>query len=98
MSPGQIDLSPLFLRRSGLCRLLSALRRRCLARWNDWQQYEILAPVSQVQRRLATVDFQRPVARIVVQERPVPGELVLHVGKLAARTARIDVITSAHAQ
>ncbi len=49
-------------------------------------------------RRLPAVDFQRPVARVIVQEGPVAGEFVLHVGKAAARSTGIDIITAADAQ
>ena len=49
-------------------------------------------------RRPPAVDFQRPVARVIMQEGPVAGEFVLHVGKAAARSAGIDIVTAADAQ
>ena len=49
-------------------------------------------------RRLPAVDLQRPVARVIMQEGPVAGELVLHVGELAAGAAGIDVVAAANGQ
>src|SRR5690349_7903140 len=43
----------------------------------------------------AAEDRRRPVARIVVQERPAAGELVLEVRQLAAAWAGIDVVLAA---
>src|SRR3954469_1167649 len=43
----------------------------------------------------AAEDRRRPVARIVVQEWPAAGELVLEVRQLAAARARIDVVLAA---
>jgi hypothetical protein len=39
---------------------------------------------AEMQRRLATEDIQRPITRVIVQERPVAGEFVFHVRKFAA--------------
>ncbi len=51
-----------------------------------------------MQGRLAAEDVQRPVARVVMQERPVAGELVLHVREPAAGSAGIDIVTAAYGQ
>src|SRR5262245_35679346 len=48
-------------------------QRRALLRRDDRQQQIVLAPVAEVERGLAAVDRDRPVARIVVQERPTAG-------------------------
>src|SRR6516225_9088878 len=86
-----------------LCPLdgLGSRRRDSLAgrpRRDDRQEHEILAPTAEVQRDFPTVDLEWAVARIVVQEGPAAGELVLHVGKPPARAARVDVIAPADAQ
>src|SRR5215468_11786660 len=41
-------------------------------------------------------DRGRPVARIVVQERPATGELVLEIRQLAAARPRINVVLAAN--
>src|SRR5215471_2503966 len=78
----------------GLARLPG---RRGLLR-DDRQQQEVLTAAAEVERGLAAVDRHRAVARIVVQERAVAGDLVLHVGEPAARAARIDVVAPANAE
>src|SRR6185312_7237394 len=70
--------------------LLLDLCRAGLSRRDDWQLHEVVAAAAEMNGRPAAVDRQRPVARIVVQERSVAGELVLHVGELSARAAGID--------
>src|SRR5215510_13951316 len=46
----------------------------------------------------AAEDRRRPVARIVMQERPAAGELVLEIRELAAARACIDVVLAADRQ
>src|SRR5947207_15707601 len=71
---------------------LGRLRRRRLrfrAIGNDRQQQEILSSAADMDRGLAAIDRDRPVARVVVQEGSATRELVLHVGELTAGAAGI---------
>src|SRR5262249_57938326 len=59
---------------------------------------ELPPPTAGVRGFFPAVDLEWAVARIVVQEGPAAGELVLHVGKPSARAAGVDVIVPADAQ
>src|SRR5262249_57799466 len=59
---------------------------------------DIAAPRGGVRRYVPAVDLEWAITRIVVQEGPAAGELVLHVGKPPARAAGVDVIAPADAQ
>src|SRR6185312_10328421 len=96
-STTRADLSPLLARR-GPWSLLFRFRRSGPARWNNRQQDEIFLATAEMQGRLAAEDVERPIAWIVMQKRPVTGELVLHVRKPAAGSAGIHIIPAAYAQ
>src|SRR5262249_23246157 len=51
-----------------------------------------------MQCRLAAEDFQRPIARVVMQEWPIAGEFVFHVRKPATRSAGIHIVAAAYCQ
>src|SRR5262245_39224066 len=75
----------------GLC-------RRDFAWRNDRQQNEILSAIAEMQRRRAAINFQPPIARIIVQKGPVACELVLHVREPAAGSAGIHIVAAAYGQ
>src|SRR5262245_25018722 len=75
----------------GLC-------RRGFAWRDDRQQNEILSAIAEMQRRLAAINFQLPIARIIVQKGPVACELVLHVRKPAPGSAGIHIVAAAYGQ
>src|SRR5262245_44188430 len=67
-------------------------------RRDDWQHHIVVAAGAEVNRGPAAENGGWPIPRIVMQERPAAGELVLHVGQPAAARALVDVVLAAHGE